>query len=198
MNNNINPGDIRYLSFEGGGGKGAAYMGPFITFLLPSFSVFKVANTTTKERVLNTGAIKGISGASAGAITAALLACNVSLEGTGKMLMNTSLMASFNDTDQDDSFTYAKVPDLSTSPQVYSTNFRQRNQKLRAIMTGIQFLTPYLPSLITYPTVENILADWGLAPGFQIRRFMDDMMTQGMYDGYRRKKNTRHHLQRAL
>ncbi|WP_316803469.1 patatin-like phospholipase family protein [Pedobacter nototheniae] len=57
--------EINYLSFEGGGGKGNAYLGAI--YALEEAKVISFQNSKL------TGSIKGISGASAGAITAFLL-----------------------------------------------------------------------------------------------------------------------------
>lgn len=54
--------DIKYLSFEGGGGKGNAYLGAI--YSLQDIGILKYVNSKLS------GNIKGISGASAGAITA--------------------------------------------------------------------------------------------------------------------------------
>ncbi len=68
---------IEYLSFEGGGGKGLAYLGPLTVMSHPSIGVMKEENG---DYVLDTDRIEGISGASAGAITAVLLASGHSLK----------------------------------------------------------------------------------------------------------------------
>lgn len=58
----VKSADVKYLSLEGGGGKGAAYLGAIRA--LESRGVLPVAK----------GQVKGMSGSSAGAITAVLLA----------------------------------------------------------------------------------------------------------------------------
>lgn len=74
----LKPEDIRYLSFEGGGGKGAAYLGVLIALLCPDFHVFKKGKHDLTY--LNEDTILGIAGSSAGAMTAALLGSGVPLE----------------------------------------------------------------------------------------------------------------------
>ncbi|PSK89537.1 patatin-like phospholipase family protein [Taibaiella chishuiensis] len=77
----IKPEDIEYLSFEGGGGRGLAYLGSLIAFLHPAFKGrIMYYDEQTRRHYLNTNTIKGMAGTSAGSIACALLACKVSLE----------------------------------------------------------------------------------------------------------------------
>jgi len=81
---NLTARDVRYLCFQGGGGKGAVYLGALDALeykkLLP---------------IVPAGQIKGICGASAGAITALLVACGFTASGKGgirERLIKTSLV----------------------------------------------------------------------------------------------------------
>lgn len=65
------PGDIKYLALEGGGGKGNAFLGALESLGHPSLNVI----TNTGYRLTN---IRGVAGASAGAITAFFLAAGFS------------------------------------------------------------------------------------------------------------------------
>ena len=67
---------IRYLAFEGGGGRGAAYIGAVKALQHHNVIAYKEISTKSGNLVktLDTNKIKGISGTSAGAITAAMLA----------------------------------------------------------------------------------------------------------------------------
>lgn len=71
---------IRFLTFEGGGGKGFAYLGALQALEDPRIGVLKYSeHPDTKLPVLTPGGrIQGIGGASAGAITALLLSCGYS------------------------------------------------------------------------------------------------------------------------
>lgn len=79
--NKIAPDAIEFLAFEGGGGRGAAYLGSFIAFLHPAFQnrVFRY-DEARGGYVLNNDVIKGVAGTSAGSIASILLASKVSLE----------------------------------------------------------------------------------------------------------------------
>ncbi|WP_315766902.1 MULTISPECIES: patatin-like phospholipase family protein [unclassified Bradyrhizobium] len=65
------PHDINYLSFQGGGGLGFAYLGAVSALEDPKIGLLPI-------RPASGGPIRGISGASAGAITATLLALGCS------------------------------------------------------------------------------------------------------------------------
>lgn len=67
------PQSIQYLAFKGGGGKGIAYLGAIRVLEDPKMNLLPV----------NTGRVQGISGTSAGAITAAFLAVGM----TGKDIL---------------------------------------------------------------------------------------------------------------
>lgn len=85
LNEPLLPEHVKYLSFEGGGGKGAAYLGVLLTLLRPEFDVFKKGQdgqTYLSDNIL------GVSGSSVGAITATLLGCGVPLEELIKMTLN--------------------------------------------------------------------------------------------------------------
>src|SRR4051794_925896 len=71
--------DIQYLAFEGGGGKGVAFLGAINA--LESLKVLPIKRKGDGENQ-----IKGISGASAGAITALFLAMGVKAEDLKKIL----------------------------------------------------------------------------------------------------------------
>ncbi len=73
----IKPNDVYYLSLEGGGGKGAVYLGVLAAFA--QLGIMKEVSKGSGDYTLGwpdqqTVQVLGISGASAGAITAALLA----------------------------------------------------------------------------------------------------------------------------
>lgn len=61
---------VRYVAFEGGGGKGVAFIGA-----LQALQALRRLQFTADGRLDANGPIKGVSGASAGAITATLLSC---------------------------------------------------------------------------------------------------------------------------
>ena len=63
----LTPRDINYLSFQGGGGLGYAYLGAVSALEDPKIGLLPVIPSVP-------GLVRGISGASAGAITATLIA----------------------------------------------------------------------------------------------------------------------------
>lgn len=77
----ISKEDIRYLAFEGGGGKGIAYIGA-----LQALEELEILSYTKKEVnrqssvKLNSNKIRGVSGTSAGSMSALLVACGYTPE----------------------------------------------------------------------------------------------------------------------
>jgi len=81
---------IEYLAFEGGGGKGAAYLGALKYLKDIGFLRFNEPKSGTNEkRRLDPICIKGISGSSAGAITAVLLASGHNCDDIYNILLDT-------------------------------------------------------------------------------------------------------------
>ena len=68
------PEDVQYLSFEGGGGKGGAFIGA-IWALESLVRINWTQHPDTNRRILDRSKIKGLSGSSAGALTAVFLSC---------------------------------------------------------------------------------------------------------------------------
>jgi NTE family protein len=86
------PKDISYLAFEGGGGKGVAYLGAVMA--LEELGVLPI------RKVPGTNQILGISGASAGAITAFLLALGYSSQQIQSLLSVPARFTAFFDEPQ--------------------------------------------------------------------------------------------------
>lgn len=77
----LQPSEIQMLALEGGGGKGAAYLGALGVFADPTVGLFRATSDgRTEGAVLDKSRIKKIAGSSAGAITATLVACGYSLQ----------------------------------------------------------------------------------------------------------------------
>ncbi len=206
MENNIKPNEINYLSFEGGGGKGVAYLSPLIAMLHPSFNIFKKENNARGYMVLNRDKIKGISGASAGAIIAALLASNVPLETIAKLVLNISppkygikeliakdnVMASFNDLSIDIKNKYAFVPNIANSKN-FGFDLRKRIISKPAIIYAARLLYPYMISDLkdienaAFEMYNNLKFDYGLVPGYILRKYISYMIGDGL--GYQNSNN---------
>lgn len=113
---------VKYLSFQGGGAKGATYFGALTAFAesYVGIHIFKSVKTdpskpsTSGDWALNTEQINGISGASAGAITATLVACGFTLREIYDFILGRSKYGSM--TDLYDDAQPRKVPQVSTSP----------------------------------------------------------------------------------
>ncbi|MHA1397708.1 MAG: patatin-like phospholipase family protein, partial [Candidatus Heimdallarchaeaceae archaeon] len=80
--------DVKFLVFEGGGGKGVAYIGALEVMkelgILSYYDKEKDNKTYTR---LNSDKIKGVAGTSVGSIIALLLACGYTPEEMKEMLM---------------------------------------------------------------------------------------------------------------
>ncbi len=78
---------VRFLAFEGGGGKGIVYLGALQALeeleIISHLEVEKDGQTTTR---LDTNKIKGISGTSVGAVSALLIACGYTSNETNEIL----------------------------------------------------------------------------------------------------------------
>lgn len=189
------PDEVRYLSFEGGGGKGAAYLGVLIAFLRPEFDIFKKGDDGLTYL---SDSIEGIAGSSAGAMTAALLGAGVPLEHLLAMVLNldpikdgelkkysntyneNSVLEAFKDLDLNNS--KAIVPNIFTEKGYETRNSSILTSGLKATTSLLDFapgltgdLKRLLEVYLQYKTnlsssdlitaVERVLNDDGLLPG---------------------------------
>jgi NTE family protein len=77
----LSAAQVKMLALEGGGGKGAAYLGALGVLADPKVALLKATNDNrTEGATIDKTKITKISGSSAGAITATLLACGYSLD----------------------------------------------------------------------------------------------------------------------
>jgi len=86
----IKPEDVHYLAFEGGGGKGVTYLGAIMA--LEDLKVLPIDIDKPEKNQ-----IKGISGASAGAITALLLGLGYTSADMGNLLSEPKIFNDFFD-----------------------------------------------------------------------------------------------------
>ncbi len=83
----LNKENVRYLAFEGGGGKGIVYLGVLQALEdLDIVSRVEVEKDGKKYTRLDSDKIKGIAGTSVGAITALLIACGYTSDETKEIL----------------------------------------------------------------------------------------------------------------
>lgn len=122
---------IDYLAFEGGGGKGAAYIGAIKALESHEILRRRTFNTSDgkKATILDSNSVKGISGTSAGAITAVLVATGYDHKFLYKMLSSKIPLTFYDDARP------ARCPSLSLqnnvfSPIDYTKNSRRKTLKL--------------------------------------------------------------------
>lgn len=88
MNNKIvHPSKVEYLSFEGGGGKGIAFVGALEELEILGALPVKIHSSDSQSSIC-TSQIKGISGSSAGAITALFLSLGATSEDIKEVIGN--------------------------------------------------------------------------------------------------------------
>lgn len=179
---------MEYLAFEGGGGKGVTYVGAIKA--LRRLGVLPVQNKQ----------IKGISGASAGAITALLLAMGFDDFGLAKVLSDPRPFVGFFDDPRPAYFRgvvnnravelhHAEVQDPGDPGAVEAWRYG----KSKEISESVYFLAHHLiPHLVrahapdhelakrvaeeTIGCVYNLIFDRGLFPGFAVRRWFQQLM----------------------
>lgn len=122
---------IDYLAFEGGGGKGVAYIGAIKALESHEILRRRTFNTSDgkKATILDSNSVKGISGTSAGAITAVLVATGYDHKFLYKMLSSKIPLTFYDDARP------ARCPSLSLqnnvfSPIDYTKNSRRKTLKL--------------------------------------------------------------------
>lgn len=101
----LDPEDVEYLSFAGGGGKGGAYLGVMAAAAHEDIGLLEATERDGEDDwVLDTDQVKGVAGASAGAITAALVASNYSLKQFQDILLDGPLGDFFDPTSSNTSY----------------------------------------------------------------------------------------------
>jgi NTE family protein len=183
------PREIEYLALEGGGGKGVTYLGAIKA--LEQFGVLPIdINRPGRNQ------IKGISGASAGAITAMMLALGMRSEDIQKILGQPSTFTGFFDgpspgvyrsvsRDNKPVMRSEKPDDQTTLDFV-----RGRTAKLGYWPTVVSIATQFIESFtsVNDPILDRLLAnpeeylynlifDRGLFPGFAPRKFLTNLVT---------------------
>ncbi|MEL6533970.1 MAG: patatin-like phospholipase family protein [Bacteroidota bacterium] len=177
------PKDVRYLAFEGGGGKGVTYLGAIK-------ALTKLGVLPIDPNRPGANQIKGISGSSAGAITALFLAMGYGYKELKAELENPQTFLDFFD-----------GPDLGQSRMVDSKNepVRKRigQEQMRANLTlyhdsVLDNIVKYLPLLLgdqhspiirtiqenPHQYINNLLFEKGLFPGFTVREYFQKKVAQ--------------------
>lgn len=136
--------DVHYLSFEGGGGKGFVYTGAITA--LQELGVLRFTNGRLDPK----GPIKGISGASAGSMTAMLLSIGYNADAIAKLMKKNDFNRFFD---------LPSIP--SNIPQINGCRNGGTNIVIRAlesILSGIVALTiPNIPGVGVRGRVEEFI-----------------------------------------
>lgn len=149
----LTPQDVKYLSFEGGGGKGAAYLGALEAFKDPEIDILTPWNYNT--HILNYSKIKGIAGASAGSIVAAALAMGVSFEQVMRVFQNPNTLERVYDIHRNKDL-LAPIPNslwpISSSP----VEFKQKNRIFDGTLTSAKLTLPISDLSIILELMDEI------------------------------------------
>ncbi|MEM8829199.1 MAG: patatin-like phospholipase family protein [Cyanobacteria bacterium P01_G01_bin.19] len=193
-----NPKNVHYLALEGGGGKGVTYLGAIKA--LEKFGVLPIDIDRPDKNQ-----IKGISGASAGAITGMFLAMGYTSAEIQNMLSNSSIFTGFFD----DPFvgTVRSVdkknrPTLKTeipSGSSYRDIMRQRRSSILGftlLINAVGYLAragtfgnisnPIIKRLVSSPEnyLNNILFDRGMFPGVAVRQFLQNSIYDQLWEKF--------------
>lgn len=190
------PDQVHYLALEGGGGKGVTYLGAIRA--LESLGVLPIDIDNRGQNQ-----IRGISGASAGAITAMFLAMGYTADELQQVLSNPSTFTGFFDGPDTG---ISRLVDRNNRPQMRNDApqgtapldyIRQRTQSISRfsqIASAFAFVVrsgliggrsdPIVAKLISHPDhyLYNLLFDRGLFPGFTPRRFLQNAVYQRLWD----------------
>ena len=180
------PEDVHYLALEGGGGKGVTYLGA-----IQALEQMNVLPIDLNRRGRNQ--IRGISGASAGAITALMLAMGLDSNELQRILSSSSTFTGFFDGPNPG---FYRSVDRNNQPQMQhdapaGTSLGQFIARRSASISGWSNIVamfaalarsgafgsvhdPMVSQLISHPEgyLYNLVFDRGLFPGFAPRRFL--------------------------
>jgi predicted acylesterase/phospholipase RssA len=181
----VSANDVKYLAFQGGGGKGATYIGALTAFA--EVGIFNQTSNssltypyTRTDWTLNTNQIVGIAGASAGAITATLVACGFTLREIFDFIMGRSKNA--GPMDFFDSATPRKIPQVTSQTTTTADESCMTldmpsalgDEDLDAITNGLllRLANPVSGALLTYVAIPAAVKK-GILPkslGDQIKK----------------------------
>lgn len=191
------PQEVTHLAFEGGGGKGGAYLGALAAFSHPDIGIFQEM-VVNQERFyhLDRDRINGIGGTSAGAITATMVASDYSLQELTRLTLDRTILGFFEPPGDDKSYrpwvkrgTLAPVTHDRTGTSLTGTQFERRNSnpwlRRQAVRRGIgALLGVFRRFAISDPTIapllrqyqadyaENLWFDYGLFAGTFARTYL--------------------------
>lgn len=178
-----NPKDIAYLAFEGGGGKGVTYVGALKA--LEGLGVLPI-NVETPGK----NQIKGISGGSAGAIIALLVAMGVKSDDLEKILTKSETFNGFFDPPRCREFRMVdrynepgKRKESGPPSSLWSSD--QTIVVYNLLCLVFEYLHKRKANTVTRRLGDaskgyayNFLFDRGLFPGFAMRMFLSSMISE--------------------
>lgn len=188
------PEDVRYLAFEGGGGKGVTYLG--VVRALEKLEILPIRPDRNRpEQGLQ---IRGVSGASAGAIMAITLALGMDAEELRSMLARQATFNGFFDDPTPGSYRIVGHDGRpgkakpKTAPALQLARFAMRRNRdpltarfgsipdllLKAFLTYLDVPDAAAAQLVRHRDeyLYNLLYDRGLFPGFTVREFFVDLI----------------------
>lgn len=194
MENNtfIDPASVRYLVFEGGGGKGFAYLGALQAFKHPDVGILKEHYPGAGYQI-DPARIDGVAGASAGAIFAALLACGIRYETLEETIKGNKLDNALNMDSKEEimefripypegSFGFARVPkDHFSTPPPAKTSEDKWSPPFNIIQNWISQTFEYIN--IAYGKIESIKAlpsYFGLNSAYNLRLYVNKLILEGL------------------
>jgi predicted acylesterase/phospholipase RssA len=180
--------EVFYLAFEGGGGKGVTYLGAIKT--LESLGLLPIPKLPKKRQ------IRGVSGTSAGAITALVLALGYTSEDLEGLLKQSEKFKAFFDKPNPGIYRVVdliKIQDGILSMQGFDSYVdaklvSARLSRLERIASLIKLLIPKSEDLILKIIQEdlqgylyNLFYDRGLFPGFAVQDFFESLLREYYY-----------------
>jgi predicted acylesterase/phospholipase RssA len=188
------PDQVRYLALEGGGGKGVTYLGAIR--VLEDLGVLPINIDKPGQNQ-----IRGISGASAGAITAMFLAMGYTSEDLEQVLSNQSTFTGFfdgPDTGVSRLVNRDNRPEMRTdAPRgVRPSEFLQQQSRsisgISRLASALALLArqagsssdPIVARLVAQPDAYlfNFIFERGLFPGFAPRTFLQNAVYSRLWD----------------
>jgi predicted acylesterase/phospholipase RssA len=186
------PEEVRYLSFEGGGGKGVAYLGA-----IKALEDYKVLPIDLKNPERNQ--LKGISGASAGAITALFLALGYNSIRLEALLKQVQVFEGFYDDPAPGQYRVVdrtgrpiSRSDIDSAGDLWKKvreNFGSADTPpidifnvsvaaFESVLKGLDRSNVMVKQLQSAPKwyLYNLIVDRGLFPGFAVRNFFTTMI----------------------
>jgi NTE family protein len=196
------PADVHYLALEGGGGKGVTYLGAVRA--LENLGVLPIDLDRRGENQ-----IRGISGASAGAITAMFLAMGFNSTELEQVLSNSSTFTGFFDGPDigiSRSVNRNNEPDLHNNTPSGISPIRHIQQQagsisgLAQLASSVALLArsgvlgpssdPIVQRLIARPEhyLYNLIFDRGLFPGIAARNFLQGELYGRLWQRFLRSR----------